>query len=503
MAGGGGVAAAGLAGAGYVGYVWPSTGAATKPPASHRKPGAVSDVEHFRTAPGIRPPRLRVTRVRDTWHPRKVPGYLVLAPKDYQTEHPGQPGAMIADWNGNTVWFLPRPGEDKVPMDCRVQTYRGKPVITWWQGTVIAGHGEGEGVIYDQSYQQVATVKAGNGVQADLHEFMITEDETALVTAYRHRPCDLRAVGGPKDGWALSGVVQEIDISTGDVLFEWDSLDDVDIGETHQALEKSGGKDAPFDYFHINSIEKTPDGDLLVSARNTWALYRVSRKTGTVDWRLGGKRSDFHMPAEARFHWQHDARMHGHNRITLFDNGSSPPKEKQSRGMVLAVDHKKRRVTLHRQIRHPAGLLADNQGSMQLLDDGKAFVCWGCEPYVSLFDKHGKLLRDFRLPAGVQTYRAFTADWQAEPSGDPAILVGDNEARGSTVRASWNGATEVHRWRVLAGEDEGSLKPVATVRRHGFETAIAVASDGPCFVVVALDADGKELGRSTLVTRTS
>jgi hypothetical protein len=355
------------------------------------------------------------------------------------------------------------------------------------------------GVIYDSSYRQVATVRAARGLSADLHEFLLTDQGTALITAYESVKADLSALGGPADGWVFQGVVQEIDLATGALRFEWRSLDHVGVEETYQGLLGRGTQDAPFDYLHINSIEVAPDGDLIVSARNTWAIYKFSRTDGSMTWRLGGRRSDFTLAPKARFYWQHDARVLPGNRLSLFDDGSSPPKEPESRGLVLKLDEKRMRATVVHQYLHPAKLLADNQGSLRLLRDGSAIVGWGSQPYTSLYDRDGKLVRDARFPVNDQSYRAFAADWVGQPGGTPAVSVGPNSARGVVLYASWNGATEVRRWQVLAGRSAASLEPVVTVPRTGFETVIVVDSEGPWFSAVALGEHGVTLGRADAV----
>lgn len=501
-AGRGGVALVVLAGAGYGGYSLPHPDAAEADAAGATDPGRKRGVEHFRSEPDLHPPRLSATHDRSAPSERaKRPRYLFLAPKGYTEKGPGQQGPLIVDWHGRPVWFLPTPGEDSVPMNFRTQRFKGDTVLTWWQGTVPSGHGEGECLIYDKNYQHLATVRAGNGLQADLHEFLLTGHGTALITAYRLAPADLSGVGGPRDGWVFAGAVQEIDVDTGEVRFEWDSLDHVAVDESEMKLSDSGSKDKPFDYIHLNSIDVADDGDLVISARNTWTVYKISRRDGRIAWRMGGKKSDFHVDSDARYYWQHDARVHSENRISLFDNGSSPPEEKQSRGLVLSVDHEAKRVSVRREFRHRAGLLADNQGSLQLLPGGMALVGWGAEPYVSLFDADGTMEVDARFPANDQSYRAFAEDWVGTPTDPPAVALGSNDARGVTVYVSWNGATEVRKWRILAGKDESALAKASTVQRHGFETAIAVASKGPHFVAVALDRHGRELGRSPVVTR--
>jgi hypothetical protein len=201
------------------------------------------------------------------------------------------------------------------------------------------------------------------------------------------------------------------------------------------------------------------------------------------------------------FHWQHDARMPQPGLLTLFDNGSSPPKEKQSRALLLRVDEKAKRVTLEHAYGHPAGLLADNQGSVQLLPDGRAFVGWGAQPYFSEFARDGRLLLDGEMPPGDQSYRAFSFDWTGRPGGKPAVVALPNPARGSAVHVSWNGATEVETWRVLAGRSQSALAAAGSQPRAGFETMISVNSEGPWFAVTAHDRSGRQIGRSATVRR--
>ena len=315
---------------------------------------------------------------------------------------------------------------------------------------------------------------------------------------------DLTAVGGKANAVALSGVVQEIDIATGEVIFEWSSLDHVPISETQATLSGTGTADEPFDYFHINAIDVAPDGDLLVSSRNTWTIYKIGRHDGQVKWRLGGKKSNFTLGPGVQFHWQHDVRAHGTNDqgediLTIFDNGSSPALEPQSRGLLLNLDTRAMHATLQFAFTNPARPLADNQGSVQLLPGNRAFVGWGAEPYYTEFDADGTVLMNGQLPMGDQSYRAFTYDWTGQPKDRPAVVVKANPARAAAVYVSWNGATAVETWQVHAGKRESSLSVVATQPRTSFETVIAADSTGPYFMVTAHDASGRQIGQSAVV----
>jgi hypothetical protein len=142
--------------------------------------------------------------------------------------------------------------------------------------------------------------------------------------------------------------------------------------------------------------------------------------------------------------------------------------------------------------------MAITKGSVQRLDDGRVFVGWGDQPYFSEVAPGGALLLHGEFPFGVRSYRAFVGDWVGRPADPPRVATRKNPAGGSLVYVSWNGATEVDRWTILAGRDKSSLSPVGSQPWTGFETQIAVNSTGPHFAAVAEDRDGKILGRSAI-----
>ncbi len=405
---------------------------------------------------------------------------------------------MIFDRDGHLVWFLPRDSKSTEPFDLQVQTYKGAPVLTWWQGTVTDGYGQGTGYLFDGSYSQIATIKAVNGLHADLHELNLTTAGTALVTTYRTATTDLSAIGGSPAGQVLACQVQEIDVATGELKFSWDSLDHVPVTESQVALPK-GKQTEPLDYFHMNSIAVASDGDLLISARNTWTVYKVARPGGEIVWRLNGKKSDFAMGEGAQFYWQHHVRPQSGTRISIFDDGASPPEEARSRGILLDVDTNSMRAELVSAFEHPARLLAANQGSVQYLSDGKVVVGWGDQPYCSEFDADGTMALDVRFPDNMESYRAFSYGWVAAPAGTPVVAVKPSATGGTNLHVSWNGATEVDSWQVLAGKAAEDMATVATAYRTGFETAITVNDGGPYFAVTAKDVNGESLGRSATV----
>lgn len=429
------------------------------------------------TLPGVYPPRLTVTHAAHG----VSPGYVFVAEK--KSGSPG--GPVIADNTGRVVWFHPVPSPDQAT-DFRVQTYRGKRVLTWWQGTInVAGVGKGEGVIMDSSYRVVALVHAANGLQADLHEFELTPRGTAYVTAYKEVHADLRSVGGPKDGWVLDSYVQEIDVRTGKLVFQWHAFGNVPLSDSREANQepaKDATKKRPLDYFHVNSIADGPNGTVFISGRNTSTLYDLSR-TGKIVWQLGGKHSDFGPPSAVKLNYQHNARLHPGGLLTVFDNGAIPKSEPYTRPLEMKLDFAKKTAKIVKSFVHPAKLLSPYEGDLQLLPNGGAFVGWGGIRRVSEFSSSGKLVFEMKLPYG-DTYRGFRFMWTGRPATPPLAKV-----QGSIVYASWNGRTGIARWQVLSGG-----KMIRSVPWAGLETAIKLPSSHNDVRVRALDASGRVLG---------
>jgi hypothetical protein len=453
-------------------------------------PGDSKAIQHYSTAPTLTPSTVRITTAAK---PGASAGDLFLAP--YQGK--GTPGPMIAEQNGSLVWFKPLPaGESST--NFQVQQYQGKPVLTWWQGRILeVGFGQGEDEIYDTSYRHVATVKAGNGYHADLHEIRLTPEGTAWVDEFDPLEMNLASHGGKSDGVLTDSVVQEIDVKTGLVMWEWHALGHIPISESNNPAPKYS---YPWDYVHINSISPGTSGDVLLSSRNTWTLYDVAIDGGAVQWRLGGSHSSFKQGAGTRFYWQHDAEWQPGGLISLFDNGSDPPKEKQSRGLLLRPDTSAHTVTLVKQFTNPSKtLLASSQGNTLSLPGGDWLMGYGGLPNFTEYDSGGHVLLDGTLGKEVQDFRTYLSPWSASAPGRPTVLAKAAGASSASVAVSWNGATSVASWRVLAGASASSLAPVASAAKSGFQTTITASTAGPYVAVQALDGSGAVLGTSATV----
>jgi Arylsulfotransferase (ASST) len=447
-----------------------------------------TNVQRFHSRHDLEPPAVTVTT------PAADPalGDILLSPDSGA----GQSGPMVVAPNGQLVWFHPlTPGT--TAFNLQAQSYQGQPVLTWWQGEIIGGHGQGLDVIDNDRYEQIATVHAGNGLHGDLHDFEVTPQGTAWLTAYAPVHWDLRPNGGLEEGLIDDCVVEEVDIRSGLVMFEWHALGHVPIAASYKHAPRNAG--TVLDYFHVNSIDPLADGDVLISSRNTWAVYLLSGATGSVEWELGGKSSTFTLGAGVHFAWQHDATLRSDGTVSVFDNEAGPSEAAESRALDISLNLTAHTASLVSQFTHPGpGILAESQGNVQQLSNGDSFVGWGQAGSVSEFSPSGALTFDMHLPPPANSYRAYRVPWSARPATEPALATAAAGPR-TELWASWNGATGVAAWRVLAGRSSATLKTVATYRSTGFETTISAPTREPFVRVVALAASG-ELLRSSAVT---
>jgi hypothetical protein len=466
-------------------------------PAFGNPQAAPADYQSFYTMPGVQAPVLTVTE------PDRDP-----AAGDILTTNgpgPGQYGPLIYTPQGKLVWFDKLEGGEAAE-DLNEQTYEGRRALTWWKGKVLSlGFGQGEDIVMSSSYQTVARIHGGNGLKADLHDFQIAPDDISYTTAYNPIRCDLSPIKGSSDGAIVDTAIQEIDMKTGLVRWEWHSLDHVGAAESEVEVPADA---TPWDYFHLNSIDleggdSGQSGNIFISARSTWAGYQLQGATGKVLWRLGGNRSSFEMGPGTKTAWQHDGRVLPDGEVTFFDDGSNPPIHSQSRGVRIALDFKTLQARLVSSYTHPdPPLLAPSQGNMQTLSDQNALVGYGGVPAISEYAAKGdSLLFDAHLPFDMSFYRAYRFPWSGRPSSPPAVLAALNDTGEETiVHASWNGATEVASWRVLAGKHTGSLTARATIPAgNDFESSTTLPEKYPYVAVQALDAAGHVLGASKTV----
>jgi hypothetical protein len=448
-------------------------------------PAVPGGVQHFRSDRALEPAAVKVDEDRAP----ASQGDIFVAPQN----GPVQTGPMILDPHGRLVWFSPHPVRNNTLIsDFRVQTLSGQPVLTWWEGNSRNGLGRGEGVIMNRNYQQIGTVRAGNGLDMDLHEFLLTPQGTAYIIAAA--PVQVPGVKNP----TIDEVVQEIDIQTGLVLFEWHALDHIRLSESYFSARP---EIYTFDPFHLNSVGLDHDGNLIVSARNTSTVYKIDHSTGRVIWRFGGKRPTFKMGAGTPTWGQHDALVLPDGTITMFDDGAGPPTvHPYSRGIRVSVDLRSVTARLLTVYRHSPQISANFEGGVQPLSGGDVFLGWGQQPYFSEDDASGRQVFDAHFAEPTTSYRAYRFRWSGQPTTQPALVSSLQPTGAVSLYTSWNGATDVASWRVLAGSSPKTLTATGQSTRNGFETHLSAHSPGPYFEVQPLGASGKPLSSSAVRT---
>ena len=453
------------------------SGAASAPPSGPR--------HAFRSRPDLTPPIVTVSAGPAT---DASEGLIFLTPGNGA----GVDGPLIVDPSGEPVWVGPDSKTTVVGLS--VVSLDGAPALCWWEGDNNNGIGSGAYVFADAGYREIRRLSGAAGAKVDLHELLLTTSGSAIVFVAVPLK-EQRATGRPLPWPVMDCVVQEVDLTSGALRFEWHSADHIDPEESY--ADPPTKADAVYDYIHANAIEVDADGNLLVSARNTSAIYKVDRRSGDVIWRMGGKRSDFAIAPEAAFGWQHDVRRRPDGTITLFDNAHGSADDKTghpSRALVIQVDERAKTVALVREYPHPTPLIASSQGNVQLLPSGELFVGWGSTPWFTQFRPDGETVFDATFPASKQSYRSLRFPWSGRPTEPPAMAVEPQSDGSVSVYASWNGHTDVASWEVLAGSTASSLSVVATAPRSGFETRIDATTTESLIAARARDASGGVLG---------
>jgi hypothetical protein len=443
--------------------------------------GSGGRVQSFRSQANFHPPVVNFSS-----DPDGSSGDIFLSPNNSP-----QVGAMIVDGRGHLVWF--RRVQHSADFNLQVQHYQGHPVLTWWHGNVDNGHGiNGQGMVMGQSYRTMHIVTAGHGYTSDLHEFQLTPQGTALIDAYVPVRMNLSSYGGPKNGTVYDNVIQNIDIKSNHVLWEWHSLGHIPLSASYAHPTSA----QPWDYLHLNSIDLQPNQNLLISGRDTWGVYLIGERKGSVIWSLGGKNPTFNMGTGTNFEWQHDARMIGQT-LSVFDDAGLPQEESQSSAKQILVNRTALTATLQRAYTHSPQLLAGSQGNAQTLPNNNIFVGWGSEPDFSEYNSSGQQIFNGSFPLGVTSYRAYRFPWSGQPKVPPAMANSPGRTGTVTVWASWNGATTVGSWRVLGGPKSDSLHVLdARTATQGFETRVVLHSEPRFFAVQALGQKGKVIATS-------
>ncbi|KAH6674932.1 ASST-domain-containing protein [Halenospora varia] len=483
----------------------------------------------YKSRPDLAPPKLNITipATKDV-----ESGYIFIAPfAGYPegTHHgPAQAAPYIFTDTGDLVWS----GFTYFSIwatNFQAARYKGKDILFSFEGSHNAayGHGHGHTTFLDQNYETIKELRAGNHRLTDKHEFHIINEETALIQIYHPVPYDLAPYGGSQEQqWIVDARFQEIDIETGNILFEWSSLEHVSPHEAYlplnpgQAGSGYNSSDA-WDYFHINSVDKDKEGNYLISARDANAVYKINGKTSEVIWQLSGKSSNFTMGDQVEFAFQHHARFISKSAdgtkeiISLYDNSAHGTESghghevhfyKYSRGKIIEVDTETWTAKIVQAFHPPDDLLSKSQGSTQVLPNGNVLVNWGSEGAITEFKSDGTPIFHFYMDSGylglgVENYRGFRYNWTGFPNEAPAIVaLQDKDTETTSIYVSWNGDTETKTWRFYEVNDSGHRSFLGQAKRESFETELQLSRAGVRTVQAeALDAKGEVLVDTSVV----
>ena len=464
----------------------------------------------------LRSPRGR----RVKWEDSCNGGYILLGPNGLSVE---KPGPIMLDTNGELVWMSEAWGPT---MNFNVQKYKGENYLTFWYGHKTGGNGYGDFVMLDSSYKVAYRISAvGDGNSGDLHEFKLTKDGTALISIFNNTQADLtRMKGGwrPADGWLTDGMFQEVDVETNELLFEWRALDHFKPEDTLY-FDPFGGyfESHPFDYYHLNSIEKDSKGNYLVSSRHYHHFIYLDGKSGEVLWTLGGGSTDFTDLSDglaSDFQWQHNPHWLSEEEglISFLDNGVAGPLHVDapySKGKIIKMDVENRTVELVQDYISQGRVRAASQGNFYTIpENNHNLIGWGAIGAYSEFHMDGSLLCEVHWGAGwlfwwerMKSYRVYRIwDWAGFPEYPPAAKI-----KGDKLYVSWLGATEVRHWELQGSlRDHHGQETYATIEfaeKTTFEHAFTLPSGNyhEKFRVVALDGDKNVLKYSEPAERDS
>ncbi len=456
-------------------------------------PSTASPTGEYQSRPDIYAPTL-------TTNGEDLPGLLLTTPNP-DTNQADSTG-VIYDEDGEVVWFGDA-GPNNGYFDMEPITYQGEPALLLWDGTHMSQPGQEPSrryVVLDSSYEEVATFQMKNGFPTDSHDIEFSADGShVMMMSYEPVQYDLSPWGGPADAQVVDAVVQEQNVETGEVTFEWSALDHIPLDESQIDLSRPDPMGV-FDVYHMNSLEYDTDGNLLISSRSTSTVYKLDENTGEIIWRFGGKNNDFafdspeDMPA-----FQHDARRLPDGTLSVFDNGTQEDPE-GSRGASYELDEESLTAELVEELIPESPIFAAFAGSNRQQDNGDHLITFGNTGIIAEFED-GQEGFTGELEDGFMSYRAEVADWQGRPTTKPDAVLGEAAEDGSqTMYMSWNGATNVEGWLIEAGSSEDDLDVVGIARDRGFETGAEFTpdEDDQVYKITALGRFGQPLSSTTV-----
>jgi hypothetical protein len=352
-----------------------------------------------------------------------APGDLFIAPTKFTTYD----GYLVTLSNSGQVLYQQNHTAG-VPLDFTVQPNGMLSYGLMYEYFTFAGGGYTNFYTMDSTHSVDETFQMKNGYIADFHDFQLLPNGHALLFGYDLQPVDMSGLveGGRPDALVAGSIVQELDVYQ-NVIFQWRSWDYYDILDTYNDVTQR-----QFDAIHINSVDVSPDGQLIVSALALGEITKINSLTGEIIWRLGGKNNQFTFINESEDHaplyfmFQHDVRTLDNGNLTIFDNGSSRFGRTYSRAVEYQIDETGKTATKVWEYRHDPDIYVPTMGNVQRLPNGNSLICWGFASMngglaATEVDADGNKVMDVTFSEdGWTTYRAFRFPYDG---GKPAVKV--------------------------------------------------------------------------------
>ncbi|GIZ47263.1 hypothetical protein CKM354_001036000 [Cercospora kikuchii] len=488
------------------------------------KLGDASDLTNFVTRPDIKAPLFNVTQHKPE---RILLGYwfvapyvsLVREPVDAHYYQPCQIGPLIYDGAGNLVWsgacLLENPNAvDFHPFHADGRDYLS--MILYSQ--TPKGIESSKAIVMDDSLQVSSTYELGSesGMSLNMHEFNVIDNgKTVLHLTKRSIERDITGVKQSSTSSQTGRIVDngfvEVDLASKKILFEWWAADHVPLTDSSGVVSGLTQK-APqgWNWIHMNSVDKNEEGDYMVCARYTDAIYKISGKDGRILWTLGGRSSSFKIPPDLDFSRQHDARFISSSGteevISFLDNGGDDhgSTSSASSGLLVSLNTASMTANIINRWPRPSGEITKQRGNFQVLPNGNVFAGWSDNAHISEHSAQGALLMEARWTSErFATYRAWKANFTSIPAERPvvkAFIFGtskEDAILGAYV--SWNGATEVDDWRFYGIGRDGQTRILGRMQKTGFETLFQMKGCVAEVYAEAISRDGRVLGKSAAV----
>jgi hypothetical protein len=264
----------------------------------------------------------------------------------------------------------------------------------------------------DSSYNLIQTFTTADSFTVDVHDLRVLPDGSYYIFGKRLVTMDLSQYGGSTSAQVIDGALQEFD-SEGNLVFEWDALEHYKITDVDGLDVNTQLNQQLIDFSHFNSVDFDSDTTLLISARDLDEVTKISRNTGDIIWRFGGKNNQFTFINDTiGFSRQHDVRRFSNGGISIFDNGTFHLVPISS-AVEYELDEANKTATLVRRIYHD-NIFTDTEGSVQEMSNGNRVISWGhnWNPVVTEVKPNDSIVVDLSYQHYIDTYRAFKYQWK-------------------------------------------------------------------------------------------